>query len=165
MADASSTPGPGPLDNGGRSASDLAALRRILVGPEQHRLEELESELHERKLTAADVAEHLPEAIMLRGQRDRQIGRALAPTVETALSESIRRNPREIATAIFPVLGPAIATMVTDADGDFETPVLTGGAYVVTFTPAESSGYNGVWVSAVAHSGSHEYPWWIVLPQ
>ncbi len=114
LADASSTPGPGPLDNGGRSASDLAALRRILVGPEQHRLEELESELHERKLTAADVAEHLPEAIMLRGQRDRQIGRALAPTVETALSESIRRNPREIATAIFPVLGPAIRKAIAE---------------------------------------------------
>ena len=60
------------------------------------------------------MAEHLPEAIVLRGQRDRQIGRALAPTVETALRESIRRNPREIATAIFPVLGPAIRKAIAE---------------------------------------------------
>src|SRR5262245_9761000 len=60
------------------------------------------------------MAEHLPEAIVLRGQRDRQIGRALAPTVETALKESIRRNPREIATAIFPILGPAIRKAIAE---------------------------------------------------
>jgi OOP family OmpA-OmpF porin len=114
VADDPATSEPGPLDNGGRSGTDLAALRRILVGPEQRRLDELASELHEKQLTAADLAEHLPEAIMLRGQRDRQIGRALAPTVETALRESIRRNPREIATAIFPVLGPAIRKAIAE---------------------------------------------------
>jgi OOP family OmpA-OmpF porin len=101
---------PAPLDNGGRRGgeADFAALRSLLVGPEQNRLEELATEIREHHVSAADLAEHLPEAIMLRGQRDRQIGRALAPTVETALRESIRKNPREIATAIFPILGPAI---------------------------------------------------------
>jgi OOP family OmpA-OmpF porin len=114
VADDPATSEQGPLDNGGRSGTDLAALRRILVGPEQRRLDELATELREQQLTAADLAEHLPEAIMLRGQRDRQIGRALAPTVETALRESIRRNPREIATAIFPVLGPAIRKAIAE---------------------------------------------------
>jgi OOP family OmpA-OmpF porin len=89
-------------------------LRSLLVGPEQNRLEELATELRERHVSAADLAEHLPEAIMLRGQRDRQIGRALAPTVETALRESIRKNPREIATAIFPILGPAIRKAIAE---------------------------------------------------
>jgi OOP family OmpA-OmpF porin len=86
----------------------------LLVGPEQTRLEELATELRERHVSAADLAEHLPEAIVLRGKRDRQIGRALAPTVETALRESIRKNPREIAAAIFPVLGPAIRKAITE---------------------------------------------------
>jgi outer membrane protein OmpA-like peptidoglycan-associated protein len=108
------TPEPGPLENGGRSVSEFAALRRILVGPEQSRLDELANEIREKQLTAADLAEHLPEAILLRAKRDRQIGRALAPTVETALRESIRRNPREIATAIFPVLGPAIRKAIAE---------------------------------------------------
>jgi OOP family OmpA-OmpF porin len=109
---------PTPLANGGRrgggGGADFAALRNQLVGPEQNRLEELATELRERTVSAADLAEHLPEAIMLRGQRDRQIGRALAPTVETALRESIRKNPREIATAIFPILGPAIRKAIAE---------------------------------------------------
>lgn len=98
--------------NGG--ASEFAALRHLLVGPEQNRLEELATELRERHVSASDLAEHLPEAIVLRGKRDKQIGRALAPTVETALRESIRRNPREIATAIFPILGPAIRKAIAE---------------------------------------------------
>lgn len=104
---------PPPGDNG-EPPTDFSTLRRLLVGPEQQRLEELAEELRARELTPAELAEHLPEAIMLRGQRDRQIGRALAPTVETALRESIRRNPREIATAIFPVLGPAIRKAIAE---------------------------------------------------
>lgn len=107
------TPHPPPAGNG-ETPSEFSALRRLLVGPEQRRLEELAEELRARELTAAELAEHLPEAILLRGQRDRQIGRALAPTVETALRESIRRNPREIATAIFPVLGPAIRKAIAE---------------------------------------------------
>ena len=98
--------------NGG--ASEFAALRRLLIGPEQSRLDELATELRERHVSASDLAEHLPEAIVLRGKRDKQIGRALAPTVETALRESIRRNPREIATAIFPILGPAIRKAIAE---------------------------------------------------
>ena len=103
--------GQGAADGGG---TEFAALRRLLVGPEQSRLEELATELRDRHVSAADLAEHLPEAIVLRGKRDRQIGRALAPTVETALRESIRRNPREIATAIFPILGPAIRKSIAE---------------------------------------------------
>jgi outer membrane protein OmpA-like peptidoglycan-associated protein len=56
----------------------------------------------------------LPEAIALRSKRDRQLGRVLAPTIETALRESIRRNPRDIASAIFPVLGPAIRKAIAE---------------------------------------------------
>jgi hypothetical protein len=56
---------------------------------------------------STDTRRQLPETIALSSSRDRQRTRARAH-VETALRESIRRNPREIATAIFPVLGPAI---------------------------------------------------------
>ncbi|HEX6316407.1 MAG TPA: hypothetical protein VFZ73_16165 [Gemmatimonadaceae bacterium] len=104
----------GTADSGQPGSSEFAVLRRLLVGPEQSRLDELATELRERHVSAADLAEHLPEAIVLRGKRDRQIGRALAPTVETALRESIRRNPREIAAAIFPILGPAIRKAIAE---------------------------------------------------
>ncbi|HET8770149.1 MAG TPA: hypothetical protein VFM71_04120 [Gemmatimonadaceae bacterium] len=103
-------------------------------------------------------------------------GRVLGASASGAGDDSLETAPRlaQVTVRVYPrvngdesdpELGPAIATMVTDAEGDFETPVLSGGAYVVTFTPPESSGYRGVWVSAVAHSGSHEFPWWVVLPK
>lgn len=110
MGDERATASDRAPDEGDGRASELAQLRRILVGPERVRLDELEA----RQVTASDLAEHLPEAIALRGGKDQQLGRALAPTVETALRESIRRNPREIAAAIFPVLGPAIRKAIAE---------------------------------------------------
>ena len=89
-------------------STEFATLRELLVGPERQQLDELADRVDEVTVTPHLLAEQLPEAIALRASRDGQLGRALAPTIETALRESIRRNPREVATAIFPVLGPAI---------------------------------------------------------
>jgi OOP family OmpA-OmpF porin len=100
--------------NGEEHIAEFAALRKLLIGPEQNRLDELSQELESRELTAEEMADRLPEAIALRGSRDEQLGRALGPTIETALRESIRRDPQEIATAIFPVLGPAIRKAIAE---------------------------------------------------
>jgi outer membrane protein OmpA-like peptidoglycan-associated protein len=94
---------------------ELAELRELLLGAERQRIRELERRLDAAGLTGEELAELLPEAIVLRARRDRQLARALAPTVEGAISESVRRNPREIATAIFPVLGPAIRKAIAEA--------------------------------------------------
>ena len=96
------------------SAEELAELRELLLGPERRRLRELERRLDAMGLSREELAELLPEAIVLRTGRDRQLARALAPTVERAISESVRRNPREIASAIFPVLGPAIRKAIAE---------------------------------------------------
>ena len=97
------------------SAADLAELRELILGAERRRLQELERRLDAAGVTREELAELLPEAIALRAGRDRQLARALAPTVENAISESVRRNPRPIATAIFPVLGPAIRKAIAEA--------------------------------------------------
>jgi OOP family OmpA-OmpF porin len=102
------------LDERPRSATEFATLRELLVGPERQQLDELADRVEEVAVTPQTLADQLPEAIALSTSRDRQLGRALAPTVETALRESIRRNPREIATAIFPVLGPAIRKAIAE---------------------------------------------------
>ena len=94
---------------------DLAELRELILGAERRRLQELERRLDAASVTREDLAELLPEAIVLRAGRDRQLARALAPTVENAIGESVRRNPRQIATAIFPVLGPAIRKAIAEA--------------------------------------------------
>jgi OOP family OmpA-OmpF porin len=97
------------------SSTDFAELRGLLLGEERRRIAELERRLEEPSRGAEELAEQLPEAVALRSGRDRQLARALAPSMESAISESVRRNPREIATAIFPVLGPAIRKSLAEA--------------------------------------------------
>jgi OOP family OmpA-OmpF porin len=101
------------LEERSGNGTEFAALRQLLVGPEQQQLDALADRV-EQVATPQSLADQLPEAIALSSSRDQQLGRALAPTVETALRESIRRNPREIATAIFPVLGPAIRKAIAE---------------------------------------------------
>jgi outer membrane protein OmpA-like peptidoglycan-associated protein len=100
--------------NGTDRVAEFDALRRLLVGPEQSKIEELSEEIQSRQPSAEELADKLPEAIALRGSRDEQLGRALGPTIDIALRESIRRDPQEMATAIFPVLGPAIRKAIAE---------------------------------------------------
>jgi hypothetical protein len=61
-----------------------------------------------------------------------------------------------------PELGPAEQTVTTGADGRFAL-TLSGGNYVVTFTPPASSIYGGVWVTASTSANSNDWPWWVIL--
>ena len=63
------------------ASAEFAELRELLLGGEQRQLEELRRRLDALGVTAEDLAEMLPEAIALRAGRDRQLARALAPTV------------------------------------------------------------------------------------
>lgn len=61
-------------------------------------------------------------------------------------------------------VGAQVASVTTDANGQFHFPALPGGLYLVTITPPAGTQYQGVWVAAVAHAHSDDYPWWVVLP-
>lgn len=100
--------------NSDMSVRELSELRDLLFGGERRQIEELRRRLDTHELTPEELAEKLPQAIAHRSARDHQLAIALAPTVETAISESVRRNPHEIATAIFPVLGPAIRKAIAE---------------------------------------------------
>jgi OOP family OmpA-OmpF porin len=95
---------------------DLASLRRLLVGPEQEQLRALQTRLDDPKTYARDVSQILPEAIALRGH-DGSLTKALAPSIEQAINTSVRRNPRPLADALFPVMGPAIRKAISYALG------------------------------------------------
>jgi OOP family OmpA-OmpF porin len=88
-------------------ASDFAELRSLIVGPEQRQLHTIQVRLDDPATQARDVSRVLPVAMLLR-KDDPQMTRALAPTVEEALTASVRRNPRPLADALFPIFGPAI---------------------------------------------------------
>jgi hypothetical protein len=61
--------------------------------------------------------------------------------------------------------GALTASVVTNAQGEWQLPVLPAGHYLVTFTPPANSQYQGVWVTATPNSHSHEWPWWVTLPK
>lgn len=100
-------------------------------------------------------------------------GTVLGPSDPGAGNDSLETAPRVAgatvtaypleAMGVEPELGPAAASVVTDANGRFNLPELPGGEYVVTFNPPANSAYGGVWVTTVIHAGSNEHPWWVVL--
>jgi len=100
----SDNPPPGPSDT---PAAKFTELRALLVGPEQRQLHALQTRLEDPAAQARDVSRVLATAVELR-TRDPHLQRALAPTIEDAITASVRRNPRPLADALFPIIGPAI---------------------------------------------------------
>lgn len=85
---------------------------------------------------------------------------ATAPRVSGVV---VRAHKVTGGTQADPELAAAEQTVTTGADGKFSL-TLSGGNYVVTFTPPASSAYNGVWVTASTSATSDDYPWWVILP-
>lgn len=64
-----------------------------------------------------------------------------------------------------PQVGETAASLITDANGAFQSPTIPGGEYVVTFVPPANSIYRGVYVTTTIHEGSDGGNWWIILPR
>jgi len=110
-----------PVPNPPDPSSELAEVRRILVGPEQAKIEGLEdkttgleSKTEDQRWQMNLVAKVIPQAVALRMSKDKQLARALAPTIEQSLRDSIRKDPSHIVDAISPVMGPAIRKSIAD---------------------------------------------------
>lgn len=98
-------------------ARDFQELRDLLVAPERQEISRLRERLENPQVRAEDVSRVVAEAIHLRRRQDPggAITQALTPTVEEALRESVRKDPRVLADALFPVMGPAIRRSITEA--------------------------------------------------
>lgn len=81
-----------------KDAGDLTELRKLLTGP-------------------AEVASVLPDAV--RAARQKSLRDALQPLFERAFQTSVRNNPRALADAIYPVIGPAVRRAISAALKDF----------------------------------------------
>ena len=104
----------GAATNDSADHDSFSELRSLLVGPERRELKALQAQLHDPSLQTRDVSRVLPDAIALRAN-DPQLTKALAPSVESALTASVRRDPRPLADALFPVMGPAIRKAIAHA--------------------------------------------------
>src|SRR5277367_3036461 len=85
-------------------------LRHLILAPEQEDLARLRARVESPETRTRDLSAVLPEAIAMRRAAGGEValGEALRPTVETALRESVRKDPGTLADALFPVMGPAI---------------------------------------------------------
>ena len=91
-------------------------LRQLILAPEQEALERLNQRVGDPTARTEDVSTVVAEAIQLRRKQggDEALSVALAPTIETALRESVRKDPGALADALFPVMGPAIRRSILE---------------------------------------------------
>lgn len=107
------------IDSGRSPTKDeLDELRHLLLAPEQTQIVKLRERLDNPRFDADGVSQVLPDAISLRSSKDAQLSNALMPTVEEALTVSVKRNPQKLVDIIFPVLGPAIRKAISSALGE-----------------------------------------------
>lgn len=101
-------------DSGATTRDDLAELRRILLEPTETRVRRLQESLEAQTLDASTVGRLLPDAIVLRNRQDKKLNSALMPAVEEIVQASVQRDPRPLADALFPVIGPAIRKAIAE---------------------------------------------------
>ena len=97
-----------------KSSSDLEKLRELLLGSEYQDLLELQREFSDHSHTSEKISQVISEAIAIRSKKDDSISNALVPSLETAIRVSAKRNPKRLANALFPVMGPAIRESVAE---------------------------------------------------
>ena len=98
-----------------RNGDPMEELRELLVGPERRDLEDLRRIVTDPAEKTEEVSRVLPHAVRLSTKRDAQLSEALAPTLESALKESVKRDPRILTDVVFPIIGPAIRRAIADA--------------------------------------------------
>lgn len=106
-----------PAATGEARGSDDAfdALRNLLIGPEREQLDRLLTRLDDGRTRAEETARVLPEAIELRRRESGALDRALAPSIETSVRDTVARDPGAFAAVIYPALGPMIRRAVSAA--------------------------------------------------
>src|SRR5258706_10186130 len=94
----------------GAGSPEFAELRRLLIGQDLDQLAAINDRLDNPARRSADVAQVLPDAI--RAARVRTLREAFEPIFEKSFQSSVRKHPRELADAIYPVIGPAIRASI-----------------------------------------------------
>ena len=101
-------------EHGRPSEDSFAQLRSIILGRSSGGCRALRRHVLDPAAQTRDVSRVLPDALQLRAH-DPQLMRALAPSVEDAITTSVQKNPQALADALFPVIGPAIRKAVAHA--------------------------------------------------
>lgn len=109
-----SPPGAGKANGGALPAGAFDQLRNLLVGPEQQSLVDLQKKVSDLPTAVADV---LPRAVKHSSREGSQLREAMMPLTEENIVQSVKRNPRTLADALFPIIGPATRKAIAEALG------------------------------------------------
>jgi OOP family OmpA-OmpF porin len=103
-------------ESSSNGSGSLEELRHLILAPEQEALERLHERIENPDSRTKDVSGVVAEAIQQRRQQGGSdaLSDALAPTIETALRQSVRKDPSALADALFPVMGPAIRRSILE---------------------------------------------------
>jgi OOP family OmpA-OmpF porin len=98
------------------SNNSYEELRRLLIAPEQQKLQHLEKRINNPPpVPANEVGQVLPAAVTISTKQDNALAHSMQPVVEEDIRLSVRRNPQVLADALFPVIGPAIRKAIAEA--------------------------------------------------
>lgn len=98
------------------SNNSYEELRRLLIEPEQQKLQYLENRINTPSpVPANEISEVLPDAVAIRTKQDNALVHSMQPVVEEDIRLSVKRNPQVLADALFPVIGPAIRKAIAEA--------------------------------------------------
>lgn len=103
-----------PDENSAGDAEDLLRLRQLLLGADYDELLALKQDLNDPEAFSIRLASVITEAISLRSRRDHSLAEVLAPTLESAIKESIASDPEALAESLYPVMGPAIRKSISE---------------------------------------------------
>ena len=109
-----------PAANGSRGngiGAEFAQLRELLLGEELHELAAIRGRMDDPARRSAELAEVLPDAIKAAPAKAQRA--ALEPLFQKDIRSSVRKHTRELAEAIYPVMGPALRNSIAAAIRDF----------------------------------------------
>jgi outer membrane protein OmpA-like peptidoglycan-associated protein len=103
-----------PDEDSAGDAEDLLRLRQLLLGADYDELLALKQDLNDPEAFSMRLASVITEALSLRSQRDHSLAEVLAPTLESAIKESIASDPEALAESLYPGIGPAIRKSISE---------------------------------------------------
>ena len=95
--------------------SQIEQLRHILIGDNTEQLAELKDRIENVERRTNDVSEVLAPAITEGLKNDDQLVDSLEAPVSTGLKRAIRREPKEYADILYPVMSPLIRRAIAQA--------------------------------------------------
>ncbi len=94
--------------------TDLDELQRLLMGKDKEVLDDLASHLRDPAERARFIAQVLPQAVRDAAHGDDRLTRALQNPVAHCIQQSVQRDSRMFADALYPAMGPAIRKSISE---------------------------------------------------